>query len=80
MEEQWKWVGLALAAIFLALAGFTIITLDFVGQIVFSISDWLIDRDWFEYLPIPIALAWAPPTLLHGACHARWGSLMRRVR
>ena len=57
MEEQWKWVGLALALIFLALAGFTIITLDFVGQLVFSISDWLVDRVWFVYLPIPTALA-----------------------
>jgi hypothetical protein len=64
----------------LALAGFTIITLDFVGQLVFSISDWLVDRDWFEYLPIPTALAWGPPSLLHLACYARSGSLMRRVR
>ena len=55
MEEQLKWVGLTLAVVFFALAAFTILTFDFVATLVFFFPDWLIDRDWFEYPPIPIA-------------------------
>ena len=55
MEEQWKWVGWALAVVFFALAAFTIVTLDFVAALVSFLPERLIDRDWFEYPPIPIA-------------------------
>jgi hypothetical protein len=52
--SRWKWVGLALAVVFFALAAFTIMTLDFLAAIALSIPDW---RDWFSYPPLPIALA-----------------------
>jgi hypothetical protein len=55
MEEQWKWVGWALAVVFFALAAFTIVTLDFVAALVSFLPERLIDRDWFEYPLIPIA-------------------------
>ena len=57
MNEQRKWVGWVLAVVFFAMTAFTILTLDFVAALAHSIPDWLIDRDWFEYLPIPIAQA-----------------------
>ena len=55
MDEQLKGVGLTLAVVFVALAAFTILTFDFVAPLVFFFPDWLIDRDWFESPPIPIA-------------------------
>ena len=55
MDERFKWVGLTLAAVFLVLAAFTSLTFDFVATLVSFFPDWLFDRDWIEYPPIPIA-------------------------
>jgi hypothetical protein len=55
MDEQWKWVGWALLMVLFAVTAFTLLTLDFVAALVSFLPERLIDRDWFEYPPLPIA-------------------------